>query len=271
MGPARRTAERPPTAVSIATSDSGGGAGIQADLLTFAAHGVHGATVLVAATAQDSLGVSAVVPLPAPFVRRQIAAVFGDFRPRAVKIGALFDAERVRVVATELRRRRPPAVVLDPVLAATSGRRLLSAAGVRAMRERLLSLCDLVTPNLAEAQALARIRVRGASDRRLAAGILADLGARAVLITGGHVPGREVEDLLFDGRFFTSFRAPRMTSAATHGTGCTLSAAIAANFALGRSLEDAIARAIAFVREGLERGIRPGRGPGIPRRLARRP
>lgn len=260
---------RPRTAVSIASSDSGGGAGIQADLLTFAAHGLHGATVVVAATAQNSLGISAVEPLPPAFVRRQIDAVFSDFAPRAVKIGVLFDAVRVRVVARELGRRHPPNVVLDPVLVSTSGRRLLSPSGVRELRRRLLPLCDLVTPNQPEARALAGVRTGSASDRRLAAGILADLGARAVLITGGHGRGPEVEDLLFDGRFFTAFRASRIPTRATHGTGCTLSAAIASNLALGYGLEDAVARGIAFLREALRRGTFPGRGRGVPGRLPR--
>lgn len=259
-GPERRTV------VSIASSDSGGGAGIQADLLTFAAHRLHGATVLVAATAQNSRGIAAAVPLPAPFVRRQIEAVFSDFDVGAVKIGALFDASRVRVVARELRRRCPPNVVLDPVLASTSGRRLLSPGGIRELCRQLIPLCDLLTPNLPEARALTGLAMRSPSDRRLAAGILADLGARAVLLTGGHGRSAVVEDLLFDGRFFTAFRAPRLSTRATHGTGCTLSAAIAANLALGCGLEDACARAIAFLRDALARGFFPGRGRGVPDR-----
>jgi hydroxymethylpyrimidine/phosphomethylpyrimidine kinase len=258
---------RPPTAVAIASSDSGGGAGIQADLLTFAAHGVHGAAVIVAATAQNTRGVRAVEPFSARFVGAQIDAVFEDLRPRAVKIGMLFDAARVRTVARGLDRYRARNVVLDPVIVSTSGARLLSPSGLAALRRDLLPRCDLVTPNRPEAEALARMRIRTDGDRRLAAGVIADLGARAVLVKGGHDRGAESRDLLFDGRFFTEFAAPRIRTRATHGTGCVLSAGIAAQLALGRSLEDAILRAIAHLRAGLSRGRYPGRGRGVPERF----
>src|SRR6185295_16306767 len=198
-----------PTVLSIAGSDSGGGAGIQADLRTFAAHGVHGATVLVAATAQNTRGVTAAEPLSTRLVARQIDAVFSDLRPRAVKIGMLFDAPRIRAAAG-LRRWKAPNVVLDPVLIAKSGDRLLSRGAVAELRTRLFPLAELVTPNLPEAEVLSGIRIRNESDRRLAAGILADFGARAVLIKGGHGGGGEVRDLLFDGTFFTVFAAPRL-------------------------------------------------------------
>ena len=253
-----------PTALAIAASDSGGGAGIQADLLTFAAHGVHGAAALTAVTAQDSARVAQIEALSPRLLRRQLDAVFADLRPRAVKIGVLFDDSRVREVAAALRRWRPPHVVLDPVIAATSGRRLLSPPGLAALKKELLPLSDLVTPNLPEAEALAGIRIRTESDRRLAAGLIADLGAQAVLIKGGHRYGREVRDLLFDGRAFTVFAAARIATRATHGTGCTLSAAIAANLALGRPLEKAVERSIAYLRAGLAEGAFPGSGRGVP-------
>ena len=259
-----RVADRRPTAVTIAGSDSGGGAGVQADLLTFAAHGLHGATVLVAATAQNTRGVDAVVPLPPGFVRRQMDAVFSDLRPRAVKIGMLYDAARVRAVAAGLRRWKARCVVCDPVMIAKSGARLLARDGVAALKRDLLPRVDLLTPNLPEAEALTGVRVRGEADRRLAAGILADLGARAVLIKDGHGRGREVRDLLFDGRSFTVFAAPRLATRATHGTGCTLSAAIAANLALGRDLEESVLRGIAYLRRGLAAGYFPGSGFGVP-------
>ena len=230
----------PVTVLSIASSDSGGGAGIQADLLTFAAHGVHGATAIVAATAQNSRRVAAIEPLSPRFLRRQIDAVFSDFDVQAVKIGMLFDAAHIAAVAAGLKRWKARRVVLDPVL------------------------CDLVTPNLPEAEALTGLRVRDELDRRLAAGILADLGARAVLIKDGHGRGREVRDLLFDGEAFTVFAAPRLNTRATHGTGCTLSSAIAANLALGESLALAVERAIAYLRAGLEAGTFPGGGFGVP-------
>jgi hydroxymethylpyrimidine/phosphomethylpyrimidine kinase len=256
--------DRPVTAVSIATSDSGGGAGIQADLLTFAAHGVHGTTVLAAATAQNSVGVYGIETLSTRFLARQMDALFSDFRPRAVKIGMLFDAPRIRAVAAGLRRHRAVNVVLDPVMISKSGARLLSRSALESLKRDLIPSADLVTPNLPEAEALSGMRIRNDADRRLAAGVIAELGARAVLIKGGHGRGGAVHDLLFDGRFFTTFTAPRIRTRATHGTGCTLSSAIAANLALGRPLEDAILRAIAYLRAGLARGTFPGRGYGIP-------
>jgi hydroxymethylpyrimidine kinase/phosphomethylpyrimidine kinase len=251
-------------AVSIATSDSGGGAGIQADLLTFAAHRVYGATILAGATAQNTQGVTAREAFSTRFLARQIDAVFSDLRPAAVKIGMLFDGPRVRAVASGLERHDARNVVLDPVMVAKTGARLLSRSAVSVLRDRLVPLCELVTPNLPEAEALAGMRIRSAADRRLAAGIIADQGARAVLIKGGHGRGGLIRDLFFDGRFFTEFVAPRLRTRATHGTGCTLSAAIAANLALGRSLEDSILRAIRYLRAGLARGLFPGRGYGVP-------
>jgi hydroxymethylpyrimidine/phosphomethylpyrimidine kinase len=262
---------RPATVVSIAASDSSGGAGIQADLLTFAAHGVHGATVLTAATAQNTREVTTIEPLSPRFIAKQMDAVFGDLEPAAVKIGMLYDAPRIRAVAAGLRRhrRRPRAgnVVLDPVMIAKSGARLLSRAAVAELRKRLLPLADLVTPNLPEAEALAGMRIRTRADRRVAAAAIYELGARAVLVKGGHGRGAELRDLLFDGRFFTDFTAPRIRTRTTHGTGCTLSSAIAANLALGFPLEDAVVGAIRYLREALVRGYFPGTGFGVPGRL----
>ncbi len=243
------------SAVTIAGSDSGGGAGIQADLRTFAAHGVHGATVVVAGTAQNSRGVISVEPFPARFVTEQLEAVLSD-RPSAVKIGMLYDAPHVRAVASGLRRHRPRNVVLDPVVRATSGAALLSPAGVRELRRTLLPLADLVTPNLDEAALLAGLAIATDSDRREAARRIARLGPRAVLVKGGHGAGDEIRDLLWDGRRFRAFDHLRVATTATHGTGCTLSAAIAANLALGRTLEEAVARAIRYVAAALRRGVR---------------
>lgn len=266
-----KTRLRPPVAVSIATSDSGGGAGIQADLLTFAAHRVYGATVLAAGTAQNTRGVTGIETFSSSFLEKQIDAVFSDLRPRAVKIGMLFDAPRIRAVAAGLERHGARNVVLDPVMVAKTGARLLAASAVRSLKADLLPLCDLVTPNLPEAEALSGIKIRGAGDRRLAAGILADLGARTVLIKGGHSRGEEVRDLFFDGQFFIEFVAPRIRTRATHGTGCTLASAITANLALGRPMEEAILRAIQYLRAGLRHGLFPGRGFGTPDHFPPRP
>jgi hydroxymethylpyrimidine/phosphomethylpyrimidine kinase len=167
-------------------------------------------------------------------------------------------------VADALGSHRAINVVLDPVMVSKSGARLLSKPALASLKRDLLPRCDLVTPNLPEAEALAGMRVATDSDRRVAAGVIADLGARAVLLKGGHRRGAEVRDLLFDGRFFTEFVAPRIATRATHGTGCTLSAAIAANLALGRGLEEAIVGAIGYLRAALARGLFPGRGYGVP-------
>ncbi len=263
--------KRPPVAVSIATSDSGGGAGIQADLLTFAAHGVYGATVLAAGTAQNTRAVTGIETFSTRFLAQQLDAVFSDLRPQAVKIGMLFDAPRIRTVARGLRKHRASNVVLDPVMVAESGARLLARPAISALERDLLPLCDLVTPNLPEASALAGMRVSSLSDRRVAAGAIADLGARAVLIKGGHGRGGEVRDLYFDGRFFTEFVAPRIRTRATHGTGCTLSSAIAANLALGKPLDEAILSAIQYLRASIARGVFPGAGFGVPDHFPPRP
>jgi hydroxymethylpyrimidine/phosphomethylpyrimidine kinase len=260
----RKRGTRPVSAVTIAGSDSGGGAGIQADLLTFAAHGVYGATVVVAATAQNTRRIVAVETFSLRFVRQQLDAVFSDLAPAAVKIGMLGDAGHVRAVAAGLRRYRPPNVVLDPVLRATSGRRLLSPGGVRALRGALLPQCDVVTPNLEEAAVLSGVAIRNDSDRAEAARRIAGLGAQAVLITGGHGSGDRVRDVLWDGRRLRVFDHSRIDTRALHGTGCVLSAAVAANLALGSDLEDAVSRAIRYVRAALRRGVFPGSGAGSP-------
>ncbi len=259
---------RPAVAVTIAASDSGGGAGIQADLATFTAHGVFGATVLTAATAQNTRGIRGTEPISPGFVRLQMDAVFPDLRPAAVKIGMLVDAAHVREVALGLARHSARRVVLDPVLSAKDGTSLLARTALSVLRRKLISRCDLVTPNLPEAAVLAGIPLLEISDRRRAAGILADLGARAVLIKGGHAHGAVVEDLLFDGRRFRTFSHPRIATRATHGTGCILSAAIAARLALGASLPDAVGGAIGYLEEGLRAGMFPGRGWGTPGRFA---
>ncbi|HEY6066637.1 MAG TPA: bifunctional hydroxymethylpyrimidine kinase/phosphomethylpyrimidine kinase [Thermoanaerobaculia bacterium] len=255
---------RPPSAVSIAGSDSGGGAGIQADLRTFAAHGVYGASVIVAGTAQNTRGITSVAPFPPRFVTEQLDAVLSDLAPRAVKVGMLYDAPHVRAVTSGIRRHRPPHVVVDPVVHASRGTTLLSPAGVRELRRTLLPLADIVTPNLEEAALLAGMEIRTVDDRRDAARRIARLGAGAVLVTGGHAPGDRIRDVLWDGRRFREFEHRRIATNATHGTGCVLSAAIAANLALGRPLEDAVARSIRYIRAALRRGVFPGKGAGTP-------
>jgi hydroxymethylpyrimidine/phosphomethylpyrimidine kinase len=254
-----------PTAVSIAGSDSGGGAGIQADLLTFHAHGLWAATVVVAGTAQNTRGVSSVEPFTSRFVARQIDAVFPDFAPAAVKVGLLYGGAHVRAVAAGLRRHGAKNVVLDPVLASSGGFSLLTGDGLRVLRRELLPLCALVTPNRSEAAKLAGMAsARTEADVAIAARRITDLGARAVLVTGGDVAGDKIRDLLWQGNSLRVFERRRIATRATHGTGCALSSAIAANLALGFGLEEAVARAIRYVRAALRRGVYPGGGAGAP-------
>jgi len=265
----------PAVALTIAASDSSGGAGIQADLATFASHGVYGASVLTAITAQSTRGIArgGVFVLPPAVVGRQIDAVLPDLRPDAVKIGALGNAAIVRAVSRGLLRHPTHVrnVVLDPVLSSKDGSALLARGTAAVLLRALFPLCDLVTPNLPEAEALSGIPIRNESDRRLAAGILADAGARAVLVKGGHGRGRVVDDLLFDGRRFTNFEHPRIAAPALHGTGCALSSAIAAHLALGAGLAESVELATLYLGSAIERGVFPGRGRGVPGRTPPRP
>src|SRR5262249_30007522 len=190
-------------------------------------------------------------------------AILGALPPAAVKIGALGNGRNARAVAEVLTRWRPRNVVLDPVLGASTGEALL-LRGLAVLRRDLLRLCDLVTPNLPEAELLAGVQIHDDADRRLAAGIIADRGAQSVLIKGGHARGGIVADLLFDGRQFREFRHPRIVTRATHGTGCILSSAIAANLAKRYNLPVAVALAIRYVEKALKRGVFPGRGRGVP-------
>lgn len=249
----------PPIALTIAGSDSGGGAGIQADLRTFAAFGVHGTSAITALTAQNTRGVDAIHTAPRAFLRAQIDAVLGDFRVGAVKLGMLATATIAREVGRVLDANPRLPVILDPVLVATTGARLGTQALVGVMRSQLLSRADLVTPNIPEAEALLGRRVRTHAHMLGAAKELREHGARAVLLKGGHLPGNELSDLLLtrDGEHWFHQRRVRGDF---HGTGCSLSAAVAACIALGEPLESAVETAIAFVQRALVAGYRPGRG-----------
>jgi hydroxymethylpyrimidine/phosphomethylpyrimidine kinase len=249
----------PPTVLTIAGSDSGGGAGIQADLHTFAAHGVHGLCAITAVTAQNTRSVAAIQPLSPRMVRAQLDAVFADFRVRVVKIGMLATPGIVRAVAAELQRRPRLQVVLDPVLVATTGARLASGNLVGPLRRHLLARSDLLTPNIPEAESLLGRRLRDTAGMLGAAADLIDLGARAVLLKGGHLTGRRVSDLLLtrDGAHW--FHHARLRGEG-HGTGCTLASAVAANLALGDSLTVAVGKAVTYVHRALAGGYRPGRG-----------
>ena len=253
-----------PVALTVAGSDSGGGAGIAADLLTFAAHRVFGAVAIAAITAQNSRDVAKCQPVSAELLSAQIAAVFSDLSPSAVKIGMVGNAANVSATAKALKKWKARNIVLDPVLVSSSGKRLLPPSAVAALKKELVPLALILTPNLPEAEALAGFPIKDEGDRRLAAGVLADLGAESVLLKGGHAPGREIVDLYFDGKRFIEFRNFRLETTATHGTGCALSSAIAANLARGARPEDAVKAGIDYLRQALRRGVFPGKGSGTP-------
>ena len=254
-----------PIALTIAGSDSSGVAGIQADLKTFAALGVYGASVLTALTAQNTRGVSAVHAVPPAFVLAQMEAVFADLAVRAVKIGMLADAAVVGAVAEGLARQPNVSVVLDPVMVATSGDRLLEPGAVEALRTRLFPVAAVVTPNLPEAAALLGEPVAEDEAAMRAQGErLLKLGPGAVLIKGGHAAGNESADLLIDAAGVQRFAAPRLATRNTHGTGCTLSSAIAAGLAKGLALRHAMAAAKAYVSAAMaaSESLRIGHGHG---------
>jgi hydroxymethylpyrimidine/phosphomethylpyrimidine kinase len=252
-----------PTALTIAGSDSGGGAGIQADLKTFSALGVYGASVLTALTAQNTREVTAIHDVPAEFVTAQIDAVFSDIRIDAVKVGMLSRPETIAAVAAGLARWQPRFVVVDPVMVAKSGDRLLRAEAVAALRERLLPLATLLTPNLPEAADL--LAERPACERRQMAGVAArlqGLGVANVLLKGGHLGGAQSPDLLLAEGELYWFEGPRVTTRNTHGTGCSLSSAIAAGLARGRPLPTAVAEAKRWLEAALRAADRLGIGHG---------
>jgi len=253
-------------ALTVAGSDSGGGAGIQADLRTFAAHRVHGTSALTAITAQNSTGVRAWTALEPSMVVAQIEAVATDMPVAAAKTGMLASAAIIRAVAEAVRRFRIAPLVVDPVMVAKSGDRLLDDAAERAYVEALFPCAALVTPNLHEAEALLRRPVRDLAAMRSAARDLVGLGARAALVKGGALEGEPV-DVLFDGDRVAELTAPRIDTPNVHGAGCTLSAAIAARLALGADLVDAVRGAKAYLTEGLRFSFAVGKGRGIPDHL----
>jgi hydroxymethylpyrimidine/phosphomethylpyrimidine kinase len=254
-----------PIALTIAGSDSSGGAGIEADLKTFAALGVYGACVVTALTAQNTKGVFAVHDVPADFIAAQINAVFSDLDVGAVKLGMLAHAAAIEIVAAALDHYRPPNVVLDPVMVASSGERLLHAGAIGRLRE-LIQRARVLTPNLAEAAALLETPLaRDEGQMRAQAEKLLALGAGAVLIKGGHASGPESVDLLVTADGALRFAAPRATTRNTHGTGCTLASAVAAALAKGLTLGEAVKQAKDYVTAAIEAADRlavgSGRGP----------
>jgi hydroxymethylpyrimidine/phosphomethylpyrimidine kinase len=250
-----------PKVLTIAGSDSGGGAGVQADLKTFSAYRVFGMSVITAVTAQNSLGVQGVENLPPAFVALQLRSVLSDFGAGAAKCGMLSTAPIIEAVAATLADDPIEKLVVDPVMVAKSGHALLQPDARQALIERVLPLALVVTPNLPEAESLAGIPVASRPDMEEAARRIHRLGPRYVLVKGGHLKGDAI-DLLWNGKAFTAFSAPRNDSGNTHGTGCTLSAAIAAGLARGQAMGDAIRDAKAYVTRAIREGFAAGRGVG---------
>ncbi|MBS1816459.1 MAG: bifunctional hydroxymethylpyrimidine kinase/phosphomethylpyrimidine kinase [Acidobacteria bacterium] len=249
-------------ALTIAGSDSGGGAGIQADLKTFAALGVFGTCAITAITAQNTRGVTAAQALPADLVTAQIEAVASDFHVAATKTGMLASAAIVEAVAAAISELQLPLVVVDPVMVAKSGDRLMDDDALTAMKGELLRRALVVTPNIPEAEVLSGRSIRNLDEAKAAAERIHRLGPSAVVVKGGHGQGDDLIDLLFDGSVFHTFSTPRVATRNTHGTGCTFASAIAARLALGDPLVDAVRRAQAYVAGAIRHGLAIGHGHG---------
>ena len=253
---------RIPTAMTIAGSDSGGGAGIQADLKTFAALGVYGTSAITAITAQNTLGVTAIHEVPVEIIAAQIDAILTDIGADAVKTGMLSSSAIIETVARELERHGVTRLVVDPVMVAKDGKRLLQEDAVDALRTRLLPLAAVVTPNVPEAEVLAGITIRTPEDAREAARKIVALGAKSVVVKGGHLSGTHATDLFYDGKEFREYTAQRLDTKNTHGTGCTFASAIAAGLAKGLPLPEAIAQAKTYVTDAIRASLAIGSGHG---------
>ena len=259
-------------ALTIAGSDSGAGAGIQADLKTFAAHGVYGVSAITAVTAQNTLGVLRVDPMPADLVTAQLEAVSSDLGVHASKTGMLANAAIVEAVAAAVQSLELPLLVVDPVIVASSGDPLLDDEGLLALKKELLRRAHAVTPNVPEAEMLSGVRVRTEQDLREAARRIFELGPAYVVITGGHAPTAQgsgsgeppdrIVDLVYDGEVFTEYITERVAGRHTHGTGCAFSAALTSQLALGRSLHEAVPRAQEYVAGAIRHAPGLGRGAG---------
>ncbi len=248
----------------VAGSDSGGGAGIQADIKAVTALGGHAATAIAALTAQNTLGVYGIHPIPVPFVRQQMAVVLDDIGADALKTGMLATAEVIEAVAEEAAARAPGVpLVVDPVMVAKGGHRLLAEDATQALIDRLLPLAAILTPNLPEAEVLTGMTISDEAAMADAGRRLCGLGARAVVMKGGHMDGDELVDLLVTETGVTRFTGTRLHTRSTHGTGCTLASAIAAGLAQGLDLDAAVSRARAYVRRAMETapGLGAGHGP----------
>ena len=247
---------------SIAGSDSSAGAGIQADLKSITANGAYAATVITAVTAQNTLGVQGAWPLPLDAVREQLASVFADLRIAAVKTGMLGGSELIELVADELQQRRPPAIVVDPVMISKTGFALLAEDAAVTLRHRLLPLATVVTPNVHEAQALTGLTIRSVADARQAGEMLVEAGAQAALVKGGHLAEAPATDVLVNADGAEIIAGEWIDQRHTHGTGCTTASAIAARLAQGDDLSTAVHRAKRYVAEAIRGGLPIGQGVG---------
>lgn len=258
-----------PVALTIAGSDSGGGAGIQADLKTFSTLGCHGTTAITCVTAQNPKAVTGIQPIRVEIVRQQIEAVFAELPPRAVKTGMLFSTEIINAVADFFTKGKRPPLVVDPVMVATSGAVLLKPSAIRALKDRLLPLATLITPNLDEAELLVGRKLRILEDLLDAAAELHATFGCAALVKGGHLKlGDDAVDVLFDGKQFTILKARRIKGISTHGTGCTYSAAIAAYLAQGKPIPQAVPQAKEFITRAIRRSYHAGKHPVLNQRAA---
>ena len=247
--------------LTIAGSDSGGGAGIQADLKTITVLGAYGMSVITAVTAQNTIGVQGVYPVPVSFIEKQMESVLSDIGADAVKTGMLATGDVVEAVAEKLRKYRVQHLVVDPVMVSTSGDPLLTQNAIEVMKRTVFPMADLVTPNLSEASLLCGFPVGSLSEMRKSAEQIHDMGPGHVVIKGGHHEGEAV-DILFDGHSFYSFAAARIHTKNTHGTGCTLSAALATFLAQGHPVNDAVAKAKKFITRAISSGLKIGAGHG---------
>lgn len=249
------------TAVTIAGSDSGGGAGIQADIKTMTALGVYAMSAVAALTAQNTTGVYGILEVPPAFLEKQLDCIFTDIRPDAVKIGMLSSGELMRAVAGKLREYRAGHVVLDPVMVSTSGSRLMKEDAALVMKEELFPLAEVITPNIPEAEALTGMQIRGKQDMERAAGLLHETYRCAVLLKGGHAVN-DANDLLYQDQKAVWVEGRRIDNPNTHGTGCTLSSAIASYLAMECSLEESVKKAKEYLSGALESGLDLGKGSG---------
>ncbi len=249
------------TALSVAGSDCSGGAGIQADIKSMSFNGVYAMSIITALTAQNTIGVKALIALEPEFINSQFESIFEDIVPDAVKIGMLGTKDTVDCVALNLERFKAKNIVLDPVMVATSGAKLISDEAIEALKERLIGLSDLITPNIPEAEILSGFQIRKQDDMEKAAEYLGETYKTAVLLKGGH-SADNADDLLYYNKKLIRYRGKKIDNPNTHGTGCTLSSAVAANLAKGMSMEEAVCEAKKYVRYAIEAMMNLGKGRG---------